>query len=97
MDLLLDYYGIPKEIKDLIGEFNADHRLQFKPVLIEFMTKLSMSFQKGIVCDNLNCNTILACSECYEESIIVELNYYCSEECMHNDTFTQFYYNAMLA
>jgi hypothetical protein len=85
----MDYFYLPKEIIDHIGEFNADHRTQLNLVLSEFMDKLPYFAKR---CANWDCECIL--SYTYIQTTILFENYqFCSTACMdEREDSIRYYY-----
>ena len=96
MERVMNLYDLPKELKDLIYEFNPEHREQLKVVLNQFMEVLTLTTRRGVVCDNWECYNLLALNQCYETDIFFETNYFCSYSCMTEGRDRITYYLEMM-
>ena len=71
---------LPKEIQDLIGEYNVDHRPKMKMVLNELLKKQNKKTHV-YVCLCRNCG--LDANEKYTKYIFWEKHTFCSEQCQY--------------
>jgi hypothetical protein len=77
MDLLL----LPKQLQDLISEFNVEHRPLLRVVLNELLIKYEERIENDKYCDN-NCGNYA--EEQYSNYIFWHKYNFCGEWCSHD-------------
>lgn len=71
---------LPKELQDLIGEFNVEHRFNMRVVLNKMLEKYENSIITNSLCEN--------CGDCADENSTVYIHWrkspFCGEWCLND-------------
>lgn len=86
MDFNLIYIILPKELGDKISEYNINHRILMNSVFEELDYYCNYIYCDNEYCDKFQNDTFHK-NDAYEESVIGNTCYFCSERCMGEGSY----------